>query len=265
MIRRRRAKAAVAAAAAVLLCGTFLGLPGGGRGPDGAAAPAYAQNPAARSALDPGQVRRIAPAAWRTSSRTDFSVWPTRGPLADDRALLRRALAVWARPGASVRVSATPATPSGPPMGPPQLLYAGPVDGASVVLFHDGLRVVRYAESAGGGTDGSADGGKGAALDFARVDGADATASDALVVGRFDGNVRYLTAPWVRRTSVRDSSPDRARAPAAPRRGRGDGAPGQSGDGTGLPVLEHAGGTRHEPRPGCEPRHGHGPAAHRPR
>ncbi|MFJ1746640.1 hypothetical protein ACIOJD_10450 [Streptomyces sp. NPDC088116] len=205
MIRRRRAKTTVAAVAAVLLCGTLLALPGGGWGPDGAAAPAYARNAAVRSALDPGRVRRIAPAAWRTSSRTDFSVWPTRGPLADDRALLRRALAVWAGPGASVHVSATPATPSGPPMGPPQLLYAGTVDGASVVLFHDGLRVVRYAEPA--------DGGKVAALDFARVDGADDTASDALVVGRSDGNVRYLTAPWVRRTGVRDLL-----APTAPAR-----------------------------------------------
>ena len=242
MIRRRRAKATVAAAAAVLLCGTLLGLPGGGWGPDGAAAPAYAQNPAARSALDPGQVRRIAPAAWRTSSRTDFSVWPTRGPLADDRALLRRALAVWARPGASVQVSATPATPSGPPMGPPQLLYAGTVDGASVVLFHDGLRVVRYAESADGG-----DGGKAAALDFARVDGADATASDALVVGRSDGNVRYLMAPWVRRTAVRDLLAPTA--PARPLRRDADGvteplaSPAMARDCRSWNTLEVPGGS----------------------
>lgn len=239
MIRRRRAKATVAAGAAVLLCGTLLALPGGGWGPDGPAAPAYAQNPAARSALDPGQVRRIAPAAWRTSSRTDFSVWPTRGPLADDRALLRRALAVWARPGASVQVSATPATPSGPPMGPPQLLYAGTVDGASVVLFHDGLRVVRYAEPAAGG--------KVAALDFARVDGADATASDALVVGRSDGNVRYLTAPWVRRTAVRELLAPTA--PARPLRRDADGvteplaSPAMARDCRSWNTLEVPGGS----------------------
>ncbi|MFD5034363.1 hypothetical protein ACFWM0_28725 [Streptomyces sp. NPDC058405] len=193
--RRRRVRAVLAAGAAALVCGALLALPGGGWGPDGAAAPAYTRNAAAQSALDPAKVRRIAPAAWQISTRTDFSVWPTRGALAEDRGLLRRALAVWARPGASVRVSATPTTPSGPPMGSPQLLYAGTVDGARVVLFHDGLRVVRYAESEDGGE---------AALDFARADGADGAASGALVAGRSGGDVRYLTAPWVRRTSVRD-------------------------------------------------------------
>ncbi|MFI5755423.1 hypothetical protein [Streptomyces sp. NPDC051569] len=195
--RRQHTKAAVAATLAALACGAFLGLPGDGWGPDGPAAPAYARNPAAEAALDPAKVRRVEPTAWRAATRTDFSVWPARGPLAKDPGLLRRALAVWARPGASVQVSATPDTPSGPPMGPPQLLYAGTVDRARVVLFHDGLRVVRYAEPTDSGEDA-------AALDFARVDDADAAASSAVVVGRSDDNVRYLTAPWVRETSVRD-------------------------------------------------------------
>ncbi|WP_326811818.1 hypothetical protein OIE62_13455 [Streptomyces scopuliridis] len=198
MRRRQYGRTALAAGAALLVCGTLLGLPGGGWGPDDDADPAYGHNAAVASALDPVRVRRIAPAAWRTSARTDFSVWPARGPLAEDRALLGRALRAWAAPGASVQISATPATPSGPPMGSPQLLYAGTVDAARVVLFHDGLRVVRYAEPAAGGGDGVA------ALDFARVDGANAAAAGALVVGRSDGNVRYLTAPWVRGTAVRD-------------------------------------------------------------
>jgi hypothetical protein len=81
-------------------------------------------------------------------------------------------------------------------MGPAQLLYAGEVDQARVVLLHDGLRVVRYAEPK--------DGTGGVALDFARTDGADAASSGALVAGRTDGNVRYLTAPWIQRTAVRD-------------------------------------------------------------
>ncbi|MEU8526763.1 hypothetical protein AB0C77_14390, partial [Streptomyces sp. NPDC048629] len=153
-------------------------------------------NPAAEAALDPGQLRRIAPAVWQSSARTDFSVWPERGALTGDRALLRRALAVWARPGRKVHTSATPGTPPGPPMGPPQLLYAGEVDGSRVVLFHDGLRAVRYAEPA--------EGTSGAALDFARTDGADAAGSAALVVSRTSANVRYLTAPWVRSAAVRD-------------------------------------------------------------
>ncbi|MEU6367260.1 hypothetical protein ABZ876_16370 [Streptomyces sp. NPDC046931] len=196
MRRRQHGKAALAAAAAVAVCGALLALPSGGWGPDGAAAPSNAQNPAALAALDPDRVTRVAPTVWRTSARTDFSVWPARGSLTGDRALLRRALAVWARPGESVRVSATPGTPSGGPAGPPQLLYAGQVDAARVVIFHDGLRIVRYAEPK--------DGASGAALDFARVDAATGAEAQALVLNRADHDVRYLTAPWVTGTAKRD-------------------------------------------------------------
>ncbi|MEU1863228.1 hypothetical protein ABZ535_13090 [Streptomyces gardneri] len=198
--RRQHGRAALVAVAALVVCGTLLGLPGDGWGRNGAAAPSYARNPAAEAALDPGAVKRVPPTAWPGSTRQDFSVWPARGGLTGDRALLRRALAVWARPGLTVRSSATPGTPVGPPMGPPQLLFAGLVDGARVVLFHDGLRAVRYAEPAAG----TAGGAGGAALDFARTDAADAVGSAALVVSRASGNVRYLTAPWVRETAVRD-------------------------------------------------------------
>lgn len=194
--RHSRRWAALAATAAVLVCGTLLALPDGGWGADGAAAPPYARNAASEQALDPGRLLRVAPTAWKSSARTDFSVWPARGDRTHDSALLRRALAVWARPGESVEVSTTPGTPAGPPMGAPQLLYAGTVDQAAVVLLYDGLRVVRYAEPR--------EGGGGAALDFARADGADESGSGALVLGRTDGNVRYLTAPWVRKAAVRD-------------------------------------------------------------
>ncbi|MCZ0210024.1 hypothetical protein [Streptomyces achromogenes] len=206
MRRRQHTKAALAAAAALALCGALVALPGGGWGPDGAAAPVYAGNPAAEAALDPGKLTRAAPDAWRTADRTGFAVWPARGPLTGDRALLRRALAVWARPGGSVRVSATPGTPTGGPAGPPQLLYAGEVDAARVVLLHDGLRIARYAEPK--------DGTQGAALDFARVDGATGAGASALVLGRSDGNVRYLTAPWVTKAAQRDlTKPDSAAIP----------------------------------------------------
>ncbi|WP_330304052.1 MULTISPECIES: hypothetical protein [unclassified Streptomyces] len=196
MRRRQHMKAALAATAAVAVCGALLGLPGDGWGPDGAAAPSYAQNPAAEAALDPGKLTRVAATAWESSARTDFSVWPARGSLVHDTALLRRALAVWARPGESVQVSATPGTPSGAPAGPPQLLYAGEVDQARVVLLYDGLRIARYAEAK--------DGTSGAALDFARVDGAGGAEAEAVVVGRADSNVRYLTAPWVTKAAERD-------------------------------------------------------------
>ncbi|WP_326593854.1 hypothetical protein [Streptomyces sp. NBC_01294] len=194
--RRRLGRAALAAAAALAVCGALLALPGGGWGADGAAAPPYSRNAAAELALDPAKLVRAAPTLWRTSSRTDFSTWPARGDRADDTALLRRALAVWARPGTSVVVSATPGTPAGPPMGPAQLLFAGAVDQAVVVLLHDGLRVVRYAEPRTGTG--------GAALDFARTDGASADTASALVLSRVDGNVRYLTAPWVTGATLRD-------------------------------------------------------------
>ncbi|MFI6032773.1 hypothetical protein ACIBBD_01050 [Streptomyces sp. NPDC051315] len=198
MRRRRHARAALAAAAALAVCGALVALPGDGWGPDGAAAPVYARNPAAEAALDPGRLVRISPAAWKTSARTDFSVWPARGDLTGDRALLRRALAVWARPGGTVRVSATPGTPSGGPSGPPQLLYAGDVKTARVVILYDGLRIARYAEP----KEGTA----GAALDFARVDGAADAEAAAVVLDRADGNVRYLTAPWVTKAAERDLS-----------------------------------------------------------
>ncbi|MGW2781085.1 hypothetical protein ACWC3X_07490 [Streptomyces populi] len=196
MRRRRHTKAALAATAALAVCGALLALPGDGWGPDGAAAPSSARNPAAEAALDPARLERVAPAAWKSSARADFSVWPARGNLVHDTALLRRALAVWARPGASVQVSATPGTPTGAPPGPPQLLYAGDVDQARVVLLHDGLRIARYAEPK--------DGTGGAALDFARVDGASRAEASAVVLGRADGNVRYLTAPWVTGAAERD-------------------------------------------------------------
>ncbi|WP_328746755.1 hypothetical protein OHT57_14290 [Streptomyces sp. NBC_00285] len=196
MRRRQHMKAALAAAAAVAVCGALLGMPGDGWGPDGAAAPAYAQNPAAQAALDPALLLKVPAGAWESSARTDFSVWPARGDLSGDSALLRRALAVWARPGETVQVSATPGTPSGGPSGPPQLLYAGTVDNARVVILYDGLRIVRYAELR--------DSTKGAALDFARVDGADRAGAGAVVLGRSDGNVRYLTAPWVTGAAERD-------------------------------------------------------------
>ncbi|WEV28186.1 hypothetical protein OYE22_25670 [Streptomyces sp. 71268] len=195
--RRQHGRAALAAAAALAVCAVLLGLPGDGWGPDGAAAPTYARNPAADAALDPNRLTRAEPDAWRTASRRDFATWPARGDRLGDRELLRRALAVWARPGGSVRVAATPGTLPGPPAGPPQLLFAGTVDQAAVVLFHDGLRVVRYAEARSG------DGG-GALLDLGRADAADQASATALVLGRVGGTVRYLTAPWVRSVAVRD-------------------------------------------------------------
>ncbi|WP_232626664.1 hypothetical protein [Streptomyces alfalfae] len=196
MRRRQHMKAAGVAVAAAVVCGALLGMPGDGWGPDGAAAPPYARNPAGQAALDPDRLTTVPAGAWKRSARADFSSWPARGGLTKDKALLRRALAVWARPGNTVQVSATPGTASGAPPGPAQLLYAGEVDSARVVLLYDGLRIVRYAEPK--------EGTGGAALDFARVDGATGADAGAVVVNRTDGNIRYLTAPWVTSASVGD-------------------------------------------------------------
>ncbi|MFE9247678.1 hypothetical protein [Streptomyces sp. NPDC007088] len=189
--RRQHVRAALLGAAALAVCGALLVSWTVG----GSEAPAYSA--AQRAALDPGRLTTAPVTAWRSSARQDFSVWPARGGLLGDRALLGRALATWAAPGGSVRVSATPGTQTGGPAGPPKLLFAGRTPRARVVLMYDGLRIARYAEPAGQ-NEGAA------ALDLVRVDGADAGTSAALVVERTDGNVRYLVAPWVRGVANRD-------------------------------------------------------------
>ncbi|WP_405781362.1 hypothetical protein [Streptomyces sp. NBC_00859] len=157
-------------------------------------------------AVDPALLLRAPAQEWADSSRVDFTVWPARGARKDDKALLGRALKVWASPARRVRIAATHGTATVPPAQPPRLLYAGDVDGAAVVLLADGDRVVRYAES----TEG-----KGApALDFARTDDADITTGAAVVISRTDGNARFLLAPWVAESTTRDLlAPDTAARP----------------------------------------------------
>jgi hypothetical protein len=205
MRRRQHARAGAAVAAAATVAAALLGVPGDGdRGGFGAAGP---QQAALNRVLDPAVMVRADADAWTRTSRLDFASWPARGDRTDDRDLLQRALDVWARPSAAVRVSATPGTAQTPPVTAPQLLFAGDVDGAGVVLLYDGLRVVRYAEPADGGGE--------PVLDFARVDGASAATASAVVIARStDGNARYLTAPWINRVQLRDLlKPDAAPRP----------------------------------------------------
>ncbi|WP_256090225.1 hypothetical protein [Actinacidiphila rubida] len=176
------------------------GAPAGPRIPAGSAASG------AVDALDPASLVRVPADTWRATARMDFTAWPARGGRAADGALLGRALDAWARPGSGLDVTATPGTARNAPAGPPQLLFAGDVDGAAVVLLHDGTRVVRYAEPRSGGGR--------AALDFARVDDADITTAAAVVLDRVDGNTRFLTAPWVADAQTRDLlAPDRIGVP----------------------------------------------------
>ncbi|MFG2608489.1 hypothetical protein ACGFT2_33810 [Streptomyces sp. NPDC048514] len=142
-----------------------------------------------------GEVVQAAPDAWAAASRVDFTAWPARGEAVHDRALLRRALAAWAGDDDATRVTRAAGTSAGPPLDAPHLLYAGPVDGRTVVLLHDGQRLARYSESVLPG---------GRSLALARVDGADVTTAAAVTLSARGGAVRYLLAPWVAEAQTRD-------------------------------------------------------------
>ncbi len=206
MRRRQHTKAALAATAAVVVCGTLLGLPGEGSGPRRCGRALVRPQPGCRAGPRPGE-----DGPGRT--RRVEAVLPYRLlRLAGPRRPHRRQRPAAPRPrrlgqAGPVRADLRDARHAG---GPADGVAAAALRGrrrrgARVVLLYDGLRVDRYAEPQSGAA--------GAALDFARVDGADAAGANALVVGRTDGNVRYLTAPWVRKASVRDLL-DPAGAPA---------------------------------------------------
>ncbi|MBY8876462.1 hypothetical protein [Actinacidiphila acidipaludis] len=194
--RRQRARVGLVAAAVVGVGALLLAVGSAGGASPGSRAAAGSPAAGAADALDPASLVRVPADAWRSTARIDFTAWPARGDRTGDSALLGRALDTWARPGSGADVTATPGTPRTGPAGPAQLLFAGNVDGIAVVVLHDGMRLVRYAEPAHGGGD--------TALDFARVDDADITTAAAVVLDRVDGNTRFLTAPWVAEAQTRD-------------------------------------------------------------
>ncbi|MFI6874339.1 hypothetical protein ACIBL6_12925 [Streptomyces sp. NPDC050400] len=187
--RRRRAAWTAGAAAAALVAAALL-VPAGTT-PDPAPGTAGAASPV----LSPGRLARTAPDTWADTSRVDFTAWPARGALVHDDALLGRALDTWAAPSDDVRVTASPGTATDAPPRTPQLLFAGEVDGHQVVLLHDGERLARYTADE--------DSGK-VSLDLARADDADVTSGATVVLARGDGAARYLTAPWIAESTVRD-------------------------------------------------------------
>ncbi|MFI6522378.1 hypothetical protein ACIBF1_42995 [Spirillospora sp. NPDC050679] len=86
-----------------------------------AGAPAYLRQgggPPADPLVIPGSV-------WRSTSSPQLEHWPTRGALSGDAALLRRAADAWRRDRRE------------PPVGGIAVLYAGRVDGATVVVLRD--------------------------------------------------------------------------------------------------------------------------------
>lgn len=193
--RRHRMRAVAGVAALCVVAGGVVALAEEGpaaRLPDGGG-----NRSAFAPALDPAALLRTAAEEWADTSRVDFTAWPARGDRTDDRELLGRALHAWGRTPADVAVSDTSGTLPVAPAQPPRLLYAGEVDGAAVVLFHDGgVRVVRYAEPlSGSGTP---------ALDFARTDDADVTTGAAVAVSRSGDSARFLLAPWISQATTRD-------------------------------------------------------------
>ncbi|MDT0380320.1 hypothetical protein RM572_16320 [Streptomyces sp. DSM 42041] len=208
--RRALARTAMLAAGALLLALVAVPLTGDGTsGPGtepvaGPAAPGREGPVGARIA--PAELRRTPAEYWADTSRVDFGAWPARGDRTGDAALLGRALDAWAVAGAGdkgsgtgedgdVRVAVTPGTSAAAPPDPPQLLFAGEVEGAAVVLLHDGRRLARYTE----GPDASRP-----MLTIARADDADVTTAAAVVVHRTATSLRYLTAPWIAGTATLD-------------------------------------------------------------
>ncbi|WP_433888978.1 hypothetical protein [Streptomyces sp. CA-111067] len=204
--RRHRGRTGLIAAGTVALAALLVPL----ATDDGSSPPSYAASGPPGSGDAKAQTQALDPAAllspkadeWASTARMDFTAWPARGDAVSDSALLRRALAVWANPGSAVQVDATPGTPRTGPSQPPQLLFAGQVDNARVVVFYDGQRLVRYAEPRSGHA--------AAALDFARADDSDITTAAAVVLDRVNGSTRFLTAPWIADAQTRDLlRPDR--------------------------------------------------------
>ncbi|MBO0511297.1 hypothetical protein J0695_05655 [Streptomyces beijiangensis] len=198
--RRQRTRlgwGAVAVAAALTAAAVTAGGEGSPAAPVPEATGAAVRTTVGARALNPSLLERAPDQEWADTSRVDYTVWPARGSRTGDKALLGRALRVWANPARTVRITATPGTPTVPPEKSPRLLYAGETDGTAVVLLHDDQRVVRYAEPA----DGK---GGAPALDFVRTDDADVTTGAALVVSRTADSARYLLAPWIAESTTRD-------------------------------------------------------------
>ncbi|MFJ2597024.1 hypothetical protein [Streptomyces erythrochromogenes] len=237
--RRRRARACWAGLATLALTLTVLSVHGPRPGPE--VRPA-AGSAAASRALDPARLQRVSAEAWSDTARVDFTAWPARGGRTGDRDLLARALGTWAAPGTTPVVTA-PGTTAAPPAQPPQLLYAGALDGRAVVLMRDGDRVVRYGET----TTGS---GGGRTLDVTRTDDAGVTTAAALTLSRApDGaSARYLLAPWIATAAARDllraGDPGNALAVAADGVTAPAAVPPAGGSCASWPVLELTSSTR---------------------
>ncbi|MFI0353140.1 hypothetical protein [Actinomadura sp. 9N407] len=73
----------------------------------------------------PGETTAIDPRAWQRTGTPTIDEWPAQGELRDNAGLLRRATGAWR------------ADRQDPPIGRVLVLYAGTVDGASLVVLRD--------------------------------------------------------------------------------------------------------------------------------
>ncbi|WP_079188227.1 hypothetical protein [Streptomyces sp. CB02009] len=263
LLRRRHRTRLTALAAAVLLAASttaVLALRPEAPARPAPSSPATALAAASARAADPGLLLRTPADRWSDTARVDLTQWPARGAGTGDTALLTRALTAWAqvtgdRSGdrTGVRLTVTPDTPASPPAAPARLLFAGPVDGSAVVLLHDGERIIRYAEplsDRGEAAVGDAAVGDPAvgepAVELARADDADVTTGAAVALSRTPRGVRFLLAPWIDESAVRDlRRPDvPAQRLAASEFGVTDPVPQAPNDCGRVPALQVRSSTR---------------------
>ncbi|BCJ34005.1 hypothetical protein Athai_15080 [Actinocatenispora thailandica] len=152
-----------------------------------------AGRPAARrpAATTPAAATHLVDAgAWRGSFHPGVQLWPSRGELTGRTALIQRAARSWtataAATGAGSGGGGSAAVPA--PRASASVLYAGNLDGHTVVLLSDGRSLARYTERHGDGR-----------TEVDQAPRADVYAASALRLATTAAGTRYLLAPWVRR------------------------------------------------------------------
>ncbi|MFI9556526.1 hypothetical protein [Nonomuraea endophytica] len=125
----------------------------------------------------PLRLERAGAGAWRTGTDLTLASWPPRGTLTDDVELVRRAQRAWGS-------------------GPVQLIYAGELDGARIVLLRRHDRIARYTTTGQSSTDGQ-DGLEVLPAPRVKADGT----SPLKLLATPRGN-RYLVPPWVSEVSA---------------------------------------------------------------
>jgi hypothetical protein len=211
--RRRQTRGAAVAGGAALAIVVALVVGFNGSGSTGA--DALATGAAGDAAHSPV---RVAADDWKQSARIDFGVWPARGGTDDSSgtpaaassgssSTVNQALDAWLTQRSGV-YKPGPGASDAPPVLPVHVLWDGHLDGATVVLLYDSMRLARYTQPDSPTADDPT------RLDVVRADDSDPTSAGAVVLRSTDAGDRWLVAPWVDTVDTRD-----LRTPAAPPRG----------------------------------------------